>query len=160
MSAVTGRAANHAATASVSTFTRTHTHLPAFPLPRSRLLQAQPAAPLCERAADAAPPGRGAGAHAAGKPRIVEFLGCARAPSSEKTPAADGVRTRAPAPPPAQVLYRLSDLVVPCNATFNTVWELWLGTNPNRLMPLLNALEIEHYPCLQVCVCVCVCVCV
>jgi hypothetical protein len=30
------------------------------------------------------------------------------------------------------------------------VWELWLGTDPNRLMPLLNALEIEHYPCLQV----------
>jgi hypothetical protein len=49
-----------------------------------------------------------------------------------------------------QVLYRLSDMVVPCNATFNTVWELWLGTDPNRLMPLLNALEIEHYPCLQV----------
>jgi hypothetical protein len=49
-----------------------------------------------------------------------------------------------------QALYRLSDLVVPCNATFNTVWELWLGTDPNRLMPLLNALEIEHYPCLQV----------
>jgi hypothetical protein len=49
-----------------------------------------------------------------------------------------------------QALYRLSDLVVPCNATFNTSWELWLGTDPNRLMPLLNALEIEHYPCLQV----------
>ena len=29
------------------------------------------------------------------------------------------------------------------------VWELWLGTDPHRLMPLLNALEIEHYPCLQ-----------
>ncbi|KAI8469609.1 MAG: hypothetical protein J3K34DRAFT_276064 [Monoraphidium minutum] len=48
-----------------------------------------------------------------------------------------------------QALYRLSDLVVPCNATFNTAWELWLGTHPARLMPLLNALEIEHYPCLQ-----------
>ena len=49
-----------------------------------------------------------------------------------------------------QLLYRVSDLVVPCNATFNTSWELWLGTDPNRLMPLLNALEIEHYPLLQV----------
>jgi hypothetical protein len=49
-----------------------------------------------------------------------------------------------------QALYREADLVVPCNATFNTSWELHLGTDPNRLMPLLNALEIEHYPLLQV----------
>lgn len=41
-------------------------------------------------------------------------------------------------------------MVVPCNATFNTAWELWLGADPGRLMPLLNALEIEHYPLLQV----------
>ena len=38
---------------------------------------------------------------------------------------------------------------MPCNATFNTAWELWLGTDAARLMPLLNALEIEHYPLLQ-----------
>jgi hypothetical protein len=50
----------------------------------------------------------------------------------------------------AMVLYRLTDLVVPCNASFNTLWELWLGTDRHRLMPLLNALEIEHYPSLQV----------
>ena len=52
--------------------------------------------------------------------------------------------------PPSKLLYRRSEVVVPCNATFNTSWELWLGTDPNRLMPLLNALEIEHYPLLQV----------
>ena len=48
-----------------------------------------------------------------------------------------------------QALYRIADLVVPCNASFNTAWELWLGTDAARLMPLLNALEIEHYPLLQ-----------
>lgn len=44
----------------------------------------------------------------------------------------------------------MADMVVPCNASFNTAWEIWLGTREQRMMPLLNALEIEHYPCLQV----------
>jgi hypothetical protein len=48
-----------------------------------------------------------------------------------------------------KAMYRTADLIVPCNASFNTGWELWLGTPPARLMPLLNALEIEHYPLLQ-----------
>jgi hypothetical protein len=52
--------------------------------------------------------------------------------------------------PPRQTLLALADMVVPCNASFNTAWEVWLGTKPPRMMPLLNALEIEHYPCLQV----------
>ena len=44
---------------------------------------------------------------------------------------------------------RFSDLIVPCNTTFNTEWERWLGTTSSRLMPLLNALEVDHYPLLQ-----------
>jgi hypothetical protein len=44
----------------------------------------------------------------------------------------------------------LADMVVPCNASFNTAWERWLGTPVPRMMPLLNALEIDRYPCLQV----------
>jgi hypothetical protein len=54
-----------------------------------------------------------------------------------------------PTPSP-QTLLSMADMVVPCNASFNTAWELWLGAREARLMPLLNALEIDHYPCLQV----------
>jgi hypothetical protein len=77
---------------------------------------------------------------------VCRRLNAARVPTQAR-------HSPSPLPPPPhtrQLLYRRSDMVVPCNATFNTSWELWLGTDPNRLMPLLNALEIEHYPLLQV----------
>lgn len=42
----------------------------------------------------------------------------------------------------ACVLYKTADLVVPCCATFNVGWEMWLGRPAEGILPVLNGLDV------------------
>ena len=42
----------------------------------------------------------------------------------------------------ACVLYKVADLVVPCCATFNVGWEMWLGRPAEGILPVLNGLDV------------------
>lgn len=41
------------------------------------------------------------------------------------------------------VLYKEADLVVPCCATFNVGWEVWLGRPAHTILPVLNGLDVS-----------------
>ncbi len=50
----------------------------------------------------------------------------------------------------ACVLYKFADLVVPCCATFNVGWEMWLGRPAEGILPVLNGLDVTKVSVLKV----------